>query len=156
VSDDIAILTDTVLRLRAILKQIKLRKDLFQDNDAAKTLLKDEEAFGKKLSELEEKLHNPKAKIVYDVFAAKPGAMLLSQLTWLLGNVSDGDGAPTKPQQELHAELTKRLTGLVADFAKLTADDLAKLNKNAEKAGLPTLFLPSPKAKKEEAKPPAK
>ena len=156
VSDDIAILTDTVLRLRAILKQIKLRKDLFQDNDAAKTLLKDEEAFGKKLSELEEKLHNPKAKIVYDVFAAKPGAMLLSQLTWLLGNVSDGDGAPTKPQQELHAELTKRLTGLVADFAKLTADDLAKLNKDAEKAGLPTLFLPSPKAKKEEAKPPAK
>ena len=93
---------------------------------------------------------------MYDVFAAKPGAMLLSQLTWLLGNVSDGDGAPTKPQQELHAELTKRLAGLVADFAKLTTDDLAKLNKDAENAGLPTLFLPPPKAKKEEAKPAGK
>ena len=156
IRDDIATLTDTVLRLRAIQKQIELRKDLFKDNDAAKKLVKHEEAFGKKLSEVEEKLHNPKAKVVYDVFAAKPGAMLYSQFTWLLNNVGDGDGAPTKPQVELQAELTKRLTGLVADFAKLTADDLAKLNKDAEQAGLPTLFLPPAKVKKVEAEPAGK
>ena len=148
VRDAIAALTDAVLRLRAIQKQIKLRKDLFKYNVAAEQQAKAEEAFGKKIDELEEKLHNPKAKVVYDVFAAKPGAMLYSQLTWLLNNVTDGDGAPTKPQIEQQAELTKRLAGLLGDFGKLTTDDLAKVNAGAEAAKLPALFLPPAKAKK--------
>ncbi len=148
VRDDIAALTGAVIRLKAIQKQIKLRKDLFKDNVAAEQQAKAEEAFGKKLDALEEKLHNPKAKVVYDVFAAKPGAMLYSQLTWLLNNVTDGDGAPTKPQIEQQADLTKRLAGLLADFGKLTTDDLAKVNKGAGDAKLPGLFLPPAKAEK--------
>ena len=78
-----------------------------RDDDVAE----DEAAFGKKLATLEEKLHNPKAKVVYDVFATKPGAMLYSQLTWLLGNVIDGDGEPTKAQLELESGLSTTRPG---------------------------------------------
>jgi hypothetical protein len=145
--DHIQQLTDTVLRLRAVQKQIGVRKDLFKDDKAAEQQLKDEAAFAKKLATLEEKLHNPKAKIVYDVFAAKPGAMLYSQLTWLLGNAIDGDGLPTKAQTELEAELAKVLGGYVGEFDKLTGDELKKVNETAKKAGLPEVYLPPAKKK---------
>ena len=105
---------------------------------------------------LEEKLHNPKAKVVYDVFGAKPGAMLYSQFTWLMNNITDGDGEPTKPQLELHGELTQRLTVLIADFSKLTGEDLTKLNESATSASLPTLFTPPAKLKRDEPKAAAK
>jgi hypothetical protein len=147
VRDHIQQLTDTVLRLRAVQKQIGVRKDLFKDDKAAEQQLKDEAAFAKKLATLEEKLHNPKAKIVYDVFAAKPGAMLYSQLTWLLGNAIDGDGLPTKAQTELEVELAKVLGGYVGEFDKLTGEELKKLNESAKKASLPEVYLPPAKKK---------
>ena len=151
VRDDITKLSDTVLRLRAIQKQIALRKDLLKANDDAKQLVKDSEALGKKLTALEEKLHNPKAKITYDVFAARGGAMLYSQLTFLLGNVCDGDGSPTKAQKELADELEKQLTAHVSEFEKLTTADVAKLNDAAKSLGVPGLYVP-PAKKKDAAK----
>lgn len=147
VRDHIQQLTDTVVRLRAVQKQIGVRKDLFKDDKAAEQQLKDEAAFAKKLATLEEKLHNPKAKVVYDVFAAKPGAMLYSQLTWLLGNVIDGQGTPTKAMTEIEVELAKVLGGYVSEFDKLTGDELKKVNESAKKAGLPELYLPPAKKK---------
>ncbi len=145
--DHIQQLTDTVLRLRAVQKQIGVRKELFKDDKAAEQQLKDEAAFAKKVATLEEKLHNPKAKVVYDVFAAKPGAMLYSQLTWLLGNAIDGEGLPTKAQTELESELAKVLGGYVGEFDKLTGDDMKKVNESAKKAGLPEVYLPPAKKK---------
>ena len=115
---------------------------MLKENDAAKDLLKQSEALAKKLDAIEEKLHNPKAKISYDIFAAKGGAMLYSQLAWLLSNLTDADGAPTKPQQELAADLGKQLAGLVGDFDKLVKGDLAKLNDAAKKRGVPELYVP--------------
>ena len=150
--DDISKLSQTVLRVRALQKQISLRKDLLKENADAKQLLKDSEAFGKKLSAVEEKLHNPKAKISYDVFAAKGGAMLYSQLVWLLGNVTDGDGPPTKAMADLAADLEKQLTTHVGEFDKLVKEDLAKLNESAKKLGVPELYLPPVKEKKGEEK----
>lgn len=156
VRDGISKLSDTVARLRAVKKQIDLRKDLLKDQDDAKALLKDTDALAKKLDSLEEKLHNPKAKIGYDIFAAKGGAMLYSQLTWLLANLTDTDGAPTKAQQELADELEKELTGLVGQFDAIAKGEVSKLNDAAKKLGVPELYVPPAKKPKEEAKPPAK
>ncbi len=142
VRDDITKLSDTVARLRAIKKQIDLRDELLKEREEAKDLLKQTEALNKKLDAIEEKLHNPKAKISYDIFAQKGGAMLYSQLAWLLANLTDGDGAPTKPQRELAAELQKELTDLVAKFEALAKDDIAKLNEAAKKLGVPELYVP--------------
>jgi photosystem II stability/assembly factor-like uncharacterized protein len=145
VRDNITKLSRTVARIRAIQKQIALRKDLLKDVDTAKALVKASEDLSKKLDAIEEKLHNPKAKVVYDIFAARGGAMLYSQLVWLLGNVSDGDGIPTKPQRELAVELTKRLASHVDEFEKLLTTDVAKLNADAKQASVPELYIPAMK-----------
>ncbi|MBX9622724.1 MAG: hypothetical protein K2X82_02820 [Gemmataceae bacterium] len=151
VRDDISKLSDTVNRIRAIKKQIELRKDLLKENKDAKELLKKSAAFDKKLDEVEGRLHNAKAKISYDIFAARGGAMLYSQFAWLLASLTDGDGIPTKAQVELAGELEKQLADLVGQFDKLAADDLAKLNESAKTLGVPELYVP-PAKKKDEPK----
>jgi len=140
--DDISRLSDTVLRLRAVKKQIDFRKDLLKDDARAKELLKQSEALSQKLDRLEEKLHNPKAKISYDIFAQRGGAMLYSQLAWLLSNLISADGEPTQAQQELATELTRELTSLVGQFETLVKTDVARLNEVARKLGLPELYVP--------------
>lgn len=145
--DNISKLSDTVARLRAIKKQLALRKELLKDRDDAKELLKQSEALDKTLDGIEEKLHNPKAKIAYDIFAAKGGAMLYSQFAWLLANLIDADGRPTTAQQELADELEKQLTELVRQFEAAVKDDMGKLNEAAKKLGVPELYVPPPAKK---------
>ena len=146
--DDMSKLSDTVGRIRALKKQIDLRGELLKDTDAAKDLLKDTAALAKKLDELEGKLHNPRAKISYDIFAARGGAMLYSQFIWLLSSVTDGDGPPTKAQLELADDLEKQLAGHLAAFDALAKNDIAKLNEAAKKLGVPELYVPPAKEKK--------
>jgi photosystem II stability/assembly factor-like uncharacterized protein len=147
VRDDISKLSQTVNRIRAVQTQIGLRKKLLKDNDDAKMFLKDTEALGKKFSDLEAKLHNPKAKVVYDIFAAPGGAMLYSQLTFLQDNLANGDGAPTKAMTEMAADLTKQLAELVGEFDKLVAET-TKLNDAAKSLGVPELYVPPVKKPK--------
>ncbi|HSQ55282.1 MAG TPA: hypothetical protein VLM40_06010, partial [Gemmata sp.] len=154
VRDDISKLSDTVLRLRAIKKQIGLRKELLKDRKDAKGLLKESEALDKKLDGIEAKLHNAKAKIPYDIFAARGGAMLYSQFAWLLANLVEADGAPTKAQQELAADLEKQLAVLLKQFDGVAKSDVDKLNAAAKKLGVPELYVP-PEKKKEETTSPA-
>jgi predicted nuclease with TOPRIM domain len=142
VRDDISKLSDTVVRIRAVKKQIDLRKELLKDRNDAKALLKQTEALEKKLDDLEGKFHNSKAKISYDIFAAKGGAMLYSQLAWLLTSLTEADGAPTQAQKELADELSKELKGLVTHFDGITKDDIGKLNAAAKKLGVPELYVP--------------
>ena len=142
VRDDITALSGTVARLRAVKRQLDLRKDLLKDRDDAKDLLKQSEALGKALDEVEGKLHNPKAKISYDIFAARGGAMLYSQLAWLLSNLTDADGAPTRAQLELADELGRELAALTARFGALVAGDVARLNAAARALGVPDLYVP--------------
>jgi photosystem II stability/assembly factor-like uncharacterized protein len=142
VRDGITSLSRTVKEIRTLQKQLTLRKELFKDDASKKELLKDSEAFGKKLSELEEKLHNPKAKVVYDIFAARGGAMLYSQFVWLLANSTSGEGPPTKAMLEFADECAKKLAALQADWAKLKAEDAVKLNASAKAAGVPELYVP--------------
>ena len=154
VRDDISKLSESVARIRAIKKQLDLRKELLKDRTDAKELLKQSAALAKKLDDLEGKLHNPKAKISYDVFSARGGAMLYSQLAWLLVNLTGADGAPTKPQRDLADDLEKQLGSLLKSFDTLAADDLAKLNAAAKTLGVPELYVPPVKVKDEA--PPAK
>jgi hypothetical protein len=148
IRDDITKLSDTVARLRAIKKQIALRKELLKAREDAKELLKQSEALDKKLDSIEEQLHNPRAKISYDIFAQRGGAMLYSQFAWLLANLIEADGAPTKAQLELADELEKQLTELVSRFEATSKDEIGKLNELANKLGVPELYVPRPAQKK--------
>ena len=123
--DDISKLADAVGRIRSVKKQI--------------------EALEKKLDALEEKLHNARAKISYDIFAARGGAMLYSQFIWLLTSVTDGVGPPTKAQLELADDLEQQLAVYQSAFDALAKGDVAKLNESAKTLGVPELYVPPAK-----------
>jgi hypothetical protein len=95
-----------------------------------------------KLDALEEKLHNPKAKIPYDILAQKGGARLYSQLVWLFEMSKDSDGAPTQGIRELFDEHSQVLRKYQEEWRALVSKDLAELNEQAKKLDVPNVILP--------------
>ena len=77
--------------------------------------------------------------------------MLYSQFAWLLANLVDADGAPTRAQLELADDLRKQLNELVSKFEGVARDDVGKLNGIAKKLAVPELYVPPPVRKKDEA-----
>jgi hypothetical protein len=96
-----------------------------------------------RLDALEEKLHNPKAKIPYDILAQKGGARLYSQLIWLFEMIKDSDGAPTQGIRETFEEQSELLQKYQAEWKALAAKELAALNEQAKKLEVPAVLVPS-------------
>jgi hypothetical protein len=88
-------------------------------------------------------LHNPKAKVVYDILAQKGGARLYSQLTFLAESASDGDGPPTQGMKDLAEELGRELAEHAEEFARIRATDIAKANELAQKLKVPMIWMPA-------------
>jgi photosystem II stability/assembly factor-like uncharacterized protein len=143
VRDQITLLSQSVITMQNVKKQTSLQSELLKKNPQYAEYRKALESFEKKLATVEEKFHNAKAKISYDIFALKGGAMLYSQLTWLLVNLAEANGEPTQPQKDLAQELEAELSKLVKDWNTLVANDLKALNVLGKKAGVPELFLPA-------------
>jgi hypothetical protein len=87
-------------------------------------------------------MHNPRAKVAYDILAQKGGAMLYSQLIWLFELLKDSDGAPTQGVREVHADQEKLLDKYVGEWDALRSGDLGKLNEQASKLGIPGAIVP--------------
>jgi photosystem II stability/assembly factor-like uncharacterized protein len=145
IRDEITRLTDTVERLRSIRKQLADRNELLKDVASAKDLVKSSKDLSAKLDALEEKLHNPKAQVAYDILALKGGAKLYSQLIWLYNLLLDSDGAPTQGLLEVHAEQEAELAKLEREFDVLVTGDVAKNNQEAKKLDVPGVLVPKAK-----------
>jgi photosystem II stability/assembly factor-like uncharacterized protein len=139
---DINRLAGIVQQLRTVRKQLRERNDLVADQDKAKDLVKASNDLVGKLDALEEKLHNPKAQVTYDIFGAKGGAKLYSQFAFLFDQVKEGDGPPTQGMQQVYADLSAELGKLTDEFHSLTDGDLAKLNARAKELDLPVVIVP--------------
>jgi hypothetical protein len=142
---DINKLAGIVQQLRAVRKQLRERNDLVADQDKAKDLVKASTDLVGKLDALEEKLHNPKAQVTYDIFGAKGGAKLYSQFAFLFEMVKEGDGPPTQGMEQVYADLSAELGKLTDEFHSLTDGDLAKLNTRAKELDLPVVIVPAVK-----------
>lgn len=142
--DNVTKITRIVMDLRAIRKQLDLHEDLLGKQARAKALLKQEKELAGKLDDLEAKLHNPKAKVGYDILAQKGGAKLYSQLGGLYNFASAGDGPPTQGMRELTDELEKELSQYEDAFSKLKTEDVAKVNELARKLNVPMIWIPVP------------
>jgi photosystem II stability/assembly factor-like uncharacterized protein len=140
--DDITQLTQTVERLRLVKKQIQAREELLKDDPKVKPLVDSGKEVIKKLDELEEKLHNPKAKVAYDILAQKGGAKLYSQLVFLYETLMEGDGAPTQGVRDVYESQLKLLQQYEVQWQALLANDLAKLNEQAKTLDVPGVILP--------------
>jgi hypothetical protein len=127
VRDAITRLTRTAEQLRSVRRQVTARNELLKKDPKAADLIKASEAFLKKMDGVEERLHNPKAEIAYDVLAMKGGAMLYSRLSPLFEFAKGGDGPPTQGMKNVFAAAKKDLDALDAEWKALIDTDLAAL-----------------------------
>jgi hypothetical protein len=142
IRDTITRLTHDVNRLRAVRRQLAERNDLIARDDRARPLIEPSKALIARLDELEARLHNPKAEIVYDVLAQRGGTQLYSRLAPLMEWSIGGAGAPTQGMREVFAAQTKELEGYEAELSGLLGKDLAALNQTAAQLGVPGIYVP--------------
>lgn len=133
IRDDITRLARTIEQLRAVKGQLVARNDLLKDESRAKGIVKASKQLIAKLDALEEKLHNPKAKIPYDILAQKGGARLYSQLVWLFEMSKEGDGAPTQGIREVFEEQSQHLRKYRDEWRALISKDLTELNQQSNR-----------------------
>ncbi|MGF1578985.1 MAG: glycosyl hydrolase [Gemmataceae bacterium] len=138
---DIDTVVETVLDLRTLKKQLESRNKLVTKYLKNKKFVNQNEKLINKLDELEAELHNPKAKVAYDILAQKGGAKLYSQLCTLLGYASRGEGVPNQGLREVYADQANILRRLVADWDDLKRE-ASKLNKTATTMRIPTVIIP--------------
>jgi photosystem II stability/assembly factor-like uncharacterized protein len=135
--DELTRIAKLVKQVRGVREQLAARYKLAAKQPAQHNLLQPMQELARKLDALEEELHNPKAKVTYDILAFKGGAKLLSQISPLYQWVKDGDGQPPQGIQAVYADHAKELQRLEAQVQTLIGTDLAKLNKLAEEAKAP-------------------
>jgi photosystem II stability/assembly factor-like uncharacterized protein len=148
VRDDITKLSGIVQQLRAVHKQLVNRNEHLAKEKKWADLRKASKELAGKFEALENRLHNAKAKITYDILAQKGGAQLYSQLIYLYANLIDTDGPPTQGIKEVYAEQSAALQKLTDEFRALTTNELTKLNDEAKKLDLPIVFVPPVKPPK--------
>jgi hypothetical protein len=145
VRDDITRLTETVTQLRAVRNQLKSQATLLTGDDKVKEYLKEGKELVTKLDRLEERFHNPKAEVTYDILAMKGGAQLYSQLTFLYELLMEADGVPTQGFREVYVEESAKLKRLREEWETLVNSDLVRLNELARRLEIPNVLLPRPK-----------
>jgi hypothetical protein len=141
IRDDLNRLTHMVDQLRSIRKQVIARDELLNGHAKAESLIKPSQELIHKLDALEEKLHNPKAEVAYDILAQRGGAKLYSQLAFLFESVKDSDGAPTQGMREVYGEQARLLEEYGNELKMLISGDLAKLNEVAKNLDIPSIIV---------------
>jgi photosystem II stability/assembly factor-like uncharacterized protein len=142
VREDLDRLAGLVNRIRSIKKQLLARHEILKDNPIAKTIYPLEEGLYRKLDALEEKLHNPRATVTYDILAQQGGAKLYSQLGALFEYLKQGCCAPTQGMCEVYADQSKELKRLGSQVDTLLAGEVAKLNEVAKGLAIPNIVVP--------------
>ncbi len=143
VRDALTSLARTVNQIRMVKGQLTARNDLLKDDTRAKSLVRASRDMLARLDALEEKLHNRKAKIAYDILAQKGGARLYSQLVWLFEMMKDSDGAPTQGVREMFEEQSELLRKYQDEWRALAVKELAALNEQAKKLDVPAILVPA-------------
>ncbi len=112
-------------------------------NPAAKDLQATADALVKRCDEIERQMHNPEAKVVYDVLAGREGgAKLYSQLSSLYTDIQASDFAPTQGQNGQLDENLASLSAIESELAAMKGGDLARLESQATALGLPHVIVP--------------
>jgi hypothetical protein len=140
--DDLKRLTEIVENLRTVREQLVTRRTLLGSGGPQDRFGTAAGALVARIDALDDRLHNPKAEIAYDILAMKPGARLYSRLSQFMTYASEGDGAPTQGMREVHAEMRKELDGYAAEYGQIVGQDLAALNRLAGELGLTYVTAP--------------
>ena len=145
VRDDISRLTDLVNRIRSAREQLQARAKALEprrSENQVGELLKQVAAVVTKADALEERLHNPKAEIVYDILAMRGGTKLYSRLSPLQMWAIEGEGAPTEGMRQVLAAQEQELEALSRDTDDFFKAEIGPLNERAAALRLPFVIGP--------------
>ncbi|HET9265426.1 MAG TPA: hypothetical protein VFO14_20405 [Vicinamibacterales bacterium] len=139
VRDAISRLTGLVNQLRSLRVQLEPRMKALAADKAGGELaafVGSMESVIKKSIDLEGRLHNPTAEVVYDILAMRGGARLYSRLSPLQMWAVEGEGAPTSGMQQVLEAQEKELAHLERETQAWLSTDVATLNQQATRLGL--------------------
>jgi len=140
VRDDISRLTGLVDSLRSVREQLTARAKALEprkkEPDIAELLKASDEVL-KKIEALEDRMHNPKAEVTYDILAERGGTRLYSRLAPLQAWASEGNGAPTRGMQQVLTEQEKELAQFERETDGFIEKDVFQINALAAKLRLP-------------------
>ena len=144
VRGDISKLAGMVTDLRQVREQLRERVQLWADRPKAKDCTAQGRKLIDRLDALENRLHNPKAEVTYDILAMKGGAKLYSLLASLYFTADESDGPVTQGMREVHAGLAKDLATLNAEW-QTCRESLTRFNQAVAEAGIGNVVVPSEK-----------
>jgi photosystem II stability/assembly factor-like uncharacterized protein len=142
IRDEVTALSKTVVRLQKIRKQLEDRNKLLAGVPGSEEVVKASKEAIEKIDGFEGRLHNPKAKVTYDILSFKGGAKLYSQMSALYSFVSEGEGAPTQGMKDVHADYSKELTAVLSEVDRWLSTGLVDLNNKAKAKDWPIVFVP--------------
>jgi hypothetical protein len=89
------------------------------------------------LREVELKLYNPDAVVLYDVLAGRQGgAKLYSRYGWLYALAIDQNGPPTQGMTEVDAELLVLYREAKDELEQILNEDITQINALASELGI--------------------
>ncbi|NBO65037.1 MAG: hypothetical protein EBU88_09380 [Acidobacteria bacterium] len=144
IRDDVSRLSLLVRQLRSIRQQLAARNQLLRQRPTATDLVRDAESLIRKLDELEEQMHNPKAEVVYDILAFKGGAKLYSRIAFLHDVSSEGDGPTPQGVRTVYAQQKRELDSFEVALRGLISE-LGALNVRAKQLDLPHILHGAPR-----------
>jgi len=144
VRDDISKLTDLVSQVRAVRDQLKAHKAALEPRktqEGIDMLIRASDAAITRTDELENKLHNPTAEVVYDILAMRGGTRLYSRLSPLQGWSSEGSGLPTAGMMQVLVDQEKELSALETETKQFMDADVVSINQRATRLGVPFVVV---------------
>jgi hypothetical protein len=141
IREDISRLTRLARQLRSVRGQLASRNELLKDQSSAAELIRASTELMTKLGDIESRLQNPKAEVVYDILAMRGGAKLYSRMSALYDAATDSDGAPTQGVRDVYADQRRELDGYESTVKRVFESDLTPLNALAKKLELPTVVV---------------
>jgi photosystem II stability/assembly factor-like uncharacterized protein len=140
--DDLTRLSGMVQGLRSVREQAKARTALLH-GPAFLPVAESASALVGKCDALEDRLHNPRAEVTYDILAMPGGAKLYSRLAPLYSAAHEGDGPPTQGMRDVYAVLKGEFDTLEAEWKAIVATDVPALNAKAHDLAPDFVVLPA-------------
>ena len=126
-----------VNQIRSVRGQTEAIKKRLADDEKAKPIVDAIDTLNKKLSAIESKIVEPRAKSNED--SLNYPVSVSAQLTILNDTVESADSAPTKQSGEVYAILLERLNAQLGAWRELQAKDLPALNELIMKSNIPPI-----------------
>jgi photosystem II stability/assembly factor-like uncharacterized protein len=142
VQDQITRVTRLVREIRSVRDQVRVRIEAAGGAARAADWVRAAGEVARRCDAIEGVLHNPEAKVEYDVLAK--GSRIYSRLGPLLDFATTGSGAPTQGMREVLADLTRMVDAAESDWRRVVAGELAALESGARAIGMEGFVVPRP------------